>query len=165
MRLNTSSSLNKKASQQRPQLGIGGSRSRIAQIVEHAPFRVQLLVLILREIIGHRVVSQRVIAGGQRLGPRQQLDQGGFARAVHAHQRDPVAALDNETRAAENVLRAVALRDVLELRHDPPARLRLREREMNRLLVRRNLDALDLLQFLDPRLHLLGLGRLSRGSG
>jgi hypothetical protein len=30
---------------------------------------------------------------------------------------------------------------------------------MDGLLVRRNLDALDLFQFLDPRLHLLGLGR------
>ena len=31
---------------------------------------------------------------------------------------------------------------------------------MNRLLFRRNFDALDLLQFLDAALHLLGLGRL-----
>ena len=42
----------------------------------------------------------------------------------------------------------------------PAAGLGLREGEVDGLLVRRNLDALDLLQFLDAALHLLGLGRL-----
>ena len=41
-----------------------------------------------------------------------------------------------------------------------PLGLRLREREVNGLLFRRNLDALDLFQFLDAALHLLRLGGL-----
>ena len=41
-----------------------------------------------------------------------------------------------------------------------PRGLGLREGEVNGLLFLRQFDALDLLQFLDPALHLLGLGRL-----
>ena len=105
-------------------------------------------------------MPQRVGARRQRLRARHQLDHGGLPRAVHAHQRHPVAALDHEARIAEHELLPVALRHVLELGHDAPAGLRLRELEVDGLLFRRNLDALDLVEFLDARLHLLGLGRL-----
>ena len=43
---------------------------------------------------------------------------------------------------------------------EPAAGIRLRKGEVDGLLVRRNLDALDLLQLLDAALHLLGFGRL-----
>ena len=105
-------------------------------------------------------MAQRVTARGERLGPGQQLDQRRFARAVHAHQRDAVAALDDEARAAEDVLLAVAFGHVLELGHDASAGLGLRKGEVNGLLVRRDLDPLDLVEFLDAALHLLGLGGL-----
>ena len=45
--------------------------------------------------------------------------------------------------------------------HRASAGIGLRKAEVDGLLFRRNLDALDLLQFLDAALHLLGLGRLS----
>ena len=96
----------------------------------------------------------------RRLRPRHQLDHGRFTRAVDADERHAVAALDDEVRVAEHELLPVTLRDVLEFRDDPAAGLRLRKLEVDRLLIGRNFDALDLVQLLDARLHLLGLGRL-----
>jgi hypothetical protein len=58
------------------------------------------------------------------------------------------------------VLRAVAFRHIFEFGHDATAGLGLRKREVDGLLVGRNLDALDLVELLDAALHLLGLGRL-----
>ena len=58
------------------------------------------------------------------------------------------------------MLCAVALGDILEFGHNAPAGLGLRESEVDGLLVRRNLDALDLFQLLDAALNLLGLRRL-----
>ena len=54
----------------------------------------------------------------------------------------------------------VALRQPLGLSHDAARGRRLRKLEVNDRLFFGNLDALDLFQFLDPRLHLLGLGGL-----
>ncbi len=62
--------------------------------------------------------------------------------------------------AAENELLAVAFRHVLKLGHDAAARLGLRKREVDGLLFVGQLDALDLFQFFDAALHLLGLGGL-----
>ena len=97
---------------------------------------------------------------GQRFGLRQQLDQRGFPGAVYSHQRNAVAALDHEIDVAKYFLLAIGLRHPDELGHDPARGLGLREGEVNRLLFLRQFDALDLLQFLDPALHLLGLGGL-----
>ena len=105
-------------------------------------------------------MAQRILAGGQRLRAGQNLDQRRFAGAVHAHQRDAVAALDDEIHIREHAVIAVALGDLLELGHDAAAGLGLRETEVDGLLFGRNLDALDPLQFLDAALHLLGLGGL-----
>ena len=55
---------------------------------------------------------------------------------------------------------AVALGDPLALRHDASARLGLGKAEVDALLFGRDLDPLDLLQFLDAALYLLRLGRL-----
>src|SRR6185312_15361203 len=128
--------------------------------VQQTRLHIEFLVLILREIIRYYVVPQRVRARRQRLRPGHQLDHGGLPRAVHAHQRHPVAALDHEVRIPEYKLLPVALRYALEFRHNTPAGLRLRELEVDSLFFRRNLDALDLVQLLNTRLHLLGLGRL-----
>ena len=62
--------------------------------------------------------------------------------------------------AREHVFLPIALRNVAELGNDAAAGLRLRETEVDGLFVRRNFDALDLLQFLDAALHLFGFGRL-----
>ena len=59
--------------------------------------------------------------------------------------------------SAEDLLRAVALGQPLRFSHDAPRGRRLRKLEVNHRLLFGNLDALDLFQFLDARLHLLGL--------
>src|SRR5262249_60461105 len=64
----------------------------------------------------------------------------------------------------EYALGAIALRNAFEFGHNPPAWLGLRKAEMNRLLLRRDLDALDLFQLLDPALDLFGLGGLNAKS-
>src|SRR3954449_4292084 len=59
----------------------------------------------------------------------------------------------------------VALGHALALHHDAPARLWLGEAEVDGLFFRRNLDPLDPLQFLNPALDLLRLGRLVPEAG
>jgi hypothetical protein len=61
---------------------------------------------------------------------------------------------------AEDLLRAVALCESFRLNHHAPRRRRLRKLEVDDRLFLGNLDALDLFEFLDARLHLLGLGGL-----
>src|SRR5881227_2521115 len=55
---------------------------------------------------------------------------------------------------------AVLLGDALALHDDPPARLGLGKAEVDGLFFRWNLDPLDPLQFFNPALDLLRLGRL-----
>ena len=99
-------------------------------------------------------------AGSRRFHSRQQPDQCRFARAVVAHQRHAVAALNREIHIFENLLGLVALGQIVHGDHSPTRRRRLREGEVDDRLFFRNLDALDLFEFLDTRLHLLGFGRL-----
>src|SRR5581483_12076710 len=87
-------------------------------------------------------------------------NQRGLARSVRSHQSDAVAALNEKIQVVENAVGAVALRNVPELLHDAPAGLWLREAEMNGLLLRRQLDALNLFELFDAALHLAGLGGL-----
>ncbi len=96
----------------------------------------------------------------ERLAAGQQLDQRRLPRPVDAHQRDPVAALDDEIDAAENELVAVAFRDVVKLGDDAAARLGLRKRKVDGLLFIGQLDALDLFQFFDAALDLFRFGGL-----
>ena len=90
----------------------------------------------------------------------QQLDQRGFACAVHAHQGNAVAAFDHETDIAKYFFLAVRFGHVNELGDDPAAGFRLLEGKVDYLLFFRQFDAVDLFQFLDAALHLLGFGRL-----
>ena len=55
------------AAQDAAQFLVGGARRHRSQVVDHAGRRVQLLVLVLREVIGLGVVAQNVLAGGERL--------------------------------------------------------------------------------------------------
>ena len=100
------------------------------------------------------------IRRAQWLGAGKQFDQRRFPCSIHAHQRNAVAAFDHEIHVAEDMLFSVALGHVLELGHNPPAGLGLRKREVNGLFFLRDLDALDLVQFFDAALHLLGFCRL-----
>ena len=102
MGLNTSSSENRKQPSRVRSSVFAGARRHRAEVVEQARVGVELLVLVLGEVVGLRVVPQDVLARGDGLLPGEDLDQRGFARAVHAHQRDAVAALDHEARRREN---------------------------------------------------------------
>ncbi len=157
MVLKTSSSENRKQPRMLRSSVLVARGATVARSSSMRAEPVELLVLILREVIGLGVVAQGEFARGQRLGAGQQLDQRRFAGAVDAHQRHAVAALDDEIDAGKDLVIAVALGDVLEFGHDAPARLRLRKAEVDGLLFRRNFDALDALQFLDAALHLLRL--------
>ncbi len=68
--------------------------------------------------------------------------------------------MDGEVHVAKYFFRAVALGDVRALNHGAAAGIGLRKAEVDGLLFRGNLDALNLLQLFDAALHLLGLGRL-----
>ena len=160
MRLKTSSSENRKQPSRLRSSVLVVRAARLVQIVEHAGVGVEFLVLILREVVDLNVVAQAVFAARERLDAGQQFDERRLAGAVHAHQGDAVAALDDEVHAAEDEFLAVALGDVLKLGHDAAARLGLGKRKMDGLLFGRQLDALDLVELLDPALHLLGFGGL-----
>ena len=147
-------------SQQAAQLGLRVRGRQVPQVIQHAGLGIQLFILVLREVIGFHVVPQAKLAPGHRLNARQQLDERGFARAIHSHQRHTVATLNHETDGAKHPIFAVALGHLLKLRHHAPAGLGLGKREVDGLLLWRNLDALYALQFLDATLHLLGLGGL-----
>ena len=107
---------------------------------------------------------------GGRFQAGEQADERGFARAVGAHQGDAVAAIDLEADVVEDVIHAgrfaidgrhrIVLRQVRDLDHRAARGGRLRDGEVDGRLLLRHLDALDLLQLLDARLHLLGLGGL-----
>ena len=98
-----------KAAQQRAQLAFRHFDGRAADLVQHARLAVEHLVLVLRKIFADHVVAQLDAARCGRLGLGQQANQRGFARAVDAHQRHAVAALDAETDALEHLLGAIIL--------------------------------------------------------
>ena len=110
-------------------------------------------------------MAQAIFAARKRLATRQQLDQCRLPRPVHAHQRDPVAALDDEIHAAENELVPVALRHTVKLCDDAAARFGLRKRKVDGLLVVGQFDALNLFQLLDAALHLFRFRGLCNESG
>ena len=129
------------------------SSSMRALAVEH-------LVLVLREVFADHVVAQLYLASRGRFVAGEQLDERGFSRAVHADQRHAVAALDGELDVVEHLLLAITLREPIGLHNHAPRGRRLGKLEVDHRLFFGNLDALDLFQFLDARLHLLGLGGL-----
>ena len=108
-------------------------------------------------------MAESELSCAQRLGARKQFDQRGFPRTVRSNESYSVAALDHEVDLAKDfffprcVLPRIALGDALEFGHNAPARLWLWEFEVDGLFFRRDLDALDLLEFLDAALDLLGL--------
>ena len=103
MRLKTSSPENRKQPSRLRSSVCVERGATVAEIVEDARVGIEFLVLVLREVIGLRRCGPSVYSPvGQRLGAGQQLDQRRLAGAVHAHQRDAVAALDHEVRRSRN---------------------------------------------------------------
>src|ERR1035441_8810248 len=148
------------ATEDAAQFGIGGAWSDGRKVVDQARVLVEFLVLVLREIVGLGVVTEEVFPRGHGLGAGQNLDHGGLARALDAHQGDAGGALDDQVAIGKNQVIAVGFGDLLELGHDTAARFGLGKTEMDGLLAGRNLNPFDLLQFLNAALHLFGLGGL-----
>ena len=149
------------ATEQAAQFGLAGGGRRIAEVIEDPGVGIEFLVLVLCEIVGFHVVAEAVFAVRDLFGSGEQLDQRGFARAVHADQGDAVSALDHEIDVAEYffvhaaIFSRIGFGDAFELGHDASAGFGLRERKVDRLFFWGNLDALDLFQFLDAALYLL----------
>ena len=135
-------------------------RRHARDVVDQARFRIKRLVLVLREVIHFHVVAQAAFTCGRLFRARQQLDQCRFPGAVHPNQAHAIGAIDDEAHAREHLLRAIALGHASKLRHHAAARPGLGKREMNGVLLGRQLDSFDLLQLLDPALHLPRLGGL-----
>ncbi len=142
------------------QLSRRNLRRRAADVFQHLCVWIEHFVLVLREIVGQHIVAVADSAFGRIFHLRQHADQRRFARAVRAHQRDAVTTLDGEVYVLQDLLRLVPFGKAADLAHQTSARRRLREGEMDRLLIFRHFDALDLVEFLDAALHLLGLGGL-----
>ncbi len=132
---------------------------KFADVIEDARIGIQVLVLILGKVVRFHVVADLVFAFRHRFGPPGVYERR-LSGSVHAHQRDPIATLNHEVYVAKYQLWTVALGDIFELRDDATAGFWLRKREVDGLLLGRNLDPLDLLQFLDAALDLLRLGSL-----
>ena len=63
--------------------------------------------MVLREVIGLHIVAEAVFALREWFYSSEQLDQRGFSRAIHANQRNAVAAFDREMHIAKYFFLAV----------------------------------------------------------
>src|ERR1700678_162846 len=150
-----------KTSEQAAEFGLSGTRRSVPEIIDHAGFGIEFLVLVLGEVIGLHVMAEAVFSRGGQLRASQKLDEGRFSRAIDSYERDAVAFFNQEIYAAENFFGAsvgfcIGLGHTFEFGHNAAAGLGLREGKVNRFFFRRNFDALDLFQFFDAALHLLG---------
>ena len=91
---------------------------------------------------------------------RQDLEEGGLARPIDAHERHPLPPLDLEVDAVVDHGGTVRLVDAHQASHEPPRARRLRKGEADAPRPPPDLDALELVQHLDAALHLARLGRL-----
>src|SRR5579864_5380025 len=152
--------------EQAAQFGFAGAGRGSADIVDDAGVGIEFLILILRKVVGLDVVAETEFAVGHLLRTGQKFDERGLPRAVYADQGNAVSAFDHEIDVAKDFLFGAAVfawvrfGHIFELGHDAAAGLGLGKRKVDGLFFRRNLDALDLFQFLDAALHLLGLGGL-----
>jgi hypothetical protein len=116
---------------------------------------------VLREVAELHVVPGPQPPGVQLAAARERLDQRGLARAVRAHERDVLAALEPELAVLEQCPARHLEPPVLQLEHHPARPLGAAELEAERPPVGRiALDPLHLVELLDARLRLARLRRL-----
>ena len=116
---------------------------------------------VLGIVAGFDVVAERARAGLRLEHAGQNLQQGGFARAIRADEHDALAALGLEIHAAIDHVFAVGMVDVLQ-RDDPQAAaLRLGKLEIElAIFASRRVDLLHALDLLELALGLGGFGVL-----
>ncbi len=115
--------------------------------------------LVLGEILRHDLMPFGARPGIRRFDPGEHAHQRRLAGAVGADEGNAIAALDEDVDAPEHDPPAVCLAHAAQVEHRPPALRARREREVDTLALRRNLDRDDLLPHLDPALDLRRLGR------
>src|SRR3989442_15398106 len=115
---------------------------------------------MLRVVMPPDVRPQRPPARVDGETPRQDLEEGGLARAVDADERHPLPALDLEVDAVVDHGGAIGLVDAHQASHEPPGARGLRKREADAPRPPPDLDAPELVPHLDAALHLARLGRL-----
>ncbi len=142
----------------------GGLGHGVLHGFEHGLCRVEEVHGVLAEVADVDVGPDRDAAGG-RLGlAGQHLEKGGFAGAVHADHGDLLLPPDHAARRRRRPIfwppsgRGQTLPRLSRRHHIITAARRLGKLEPDDLLLRRQLDALDLLDLLHPRLHLGGMG-------
>ena len=131
------------------------------ELLEHRQPQIEVLGLALGED-GDVDVGAPCDGPGRRLQlAGEQPDQRRLAGAVGADEADLAAPLDDEVDAGDDVGAVVAARRALQLGAHARRALRGREGELGeQLLAGRDLDPVELLERLDPSLHLAGLGGL-----
>src|SRR5258708_26456386 len=88
---------------------------------------------------------------------RHQLEQGRLAGAVDAHHAPALPAADHEVQPLIDASGAVALVDVFQADDVLTGARRRQKIERHGLAALRRFDALDLVELLDPALHLGGM--------
>ena len=84
---------------------------------------------MLRVVVHPDVCAQRPLARVDGENARQDLEEGGLARAVDAHERHPLPPLDLEVDAVVDHGGTVRLVDAHQASHEPPRARRLRKGE------------------------------------
>ena len=115
---------------------------------------------MLRVVVHPDVCAQRPLARVDGENARQDLEEGGLARPIDAHERHPLPPLDLEVDAVVDHGGTVRLVNAHQASHEPPRARRLRKGEADAPRPPPDLDALELVQHLDAALHLARLGRL-----
>src|SRR6185295_19447997 len=144
------------AAGERAQATLAGLREGIFQRLEHRAFAVEQIHGVLGEVahLDAAADRHRAVVGLGRAG--YQLQQRRLAGAIDAHHAPPLPAADHEIEPLIDGAAAITLVDVLQA-DDILARARRRQEfERHRLASLRRLDALDLVELLDPALHLGG---------
>ena len=136
---------------------LAGLRERVLQRLEHGALAVQQVHGVLREIAHLHAAADRDRAVVRLGGARHQLQQRGFAGAVDAHDAPALAAAHHEVQPLIDAAVAVALVHVLQADDVLAGARRGKEIERYRLAAPRRLHPFDLLQLLDPALHLGGM--------
>jgi hypothetical protein len=130
------------------------------KLLGHCAVEAQRVDLMLSEL-GHVDVCADFHRPCHWLEPaEQQVQQRCFASTVWPDERQLLASLDHKVDVAQHGDAVEANRGVLDLHDDSSRSLRLRECEFRfEFRWSRNLNALKLLEGLDPTLHLASLGR------